>query len=85
MSSIHRVGDTPPRFEDEFPEEAQIMFDLCKERGEAKARGEKIRPIFTDYEGDSLYIEPIRVENKVGRNDRCPCGSGKKFKKCCII
>ncbi len=26
--------------------------------------------------------EPIRVENKVGRNDQCPCGSGKKFKNC---
>lgn len=23
-------------------------------------------------------------ENKVGRNDPCPCGSGKKYKKCCI-
>lgn len=22
---------------------------------------------------------------KAGRNDPCPCGSGKKFKKCCII
>ena len=21
---------------------------------------------------------------KIGRNDRCPCGSGKKFKKCCL-
>jgi hypothetical protein len=26
---------------------------------------------------------PIRAEPKVGRNDPCPCGSGKKFKKCC--
>jgi preprotein translocase subunit SecA len=26
--------------------------------------------------------EPIRVGDKVGRNDLCPCGSGKKFKKC---
>lgn len=25
----------------------------------------------------------IAVSNKVGRNDPCPCGSGKKFKKCC--
>ena len=25
---------------------------------------------------------PVRVENKVGRNDPCPCGSGKKYKKC---
>lgn len=23
------------------------------------------------------------MTNKVGRNDPCPCGSGKKFKKCC--
>ena len=25
----------------------------------------------------------IRTEKKVGRNDPCPCGSGKKYKKCC--
>lgn len=25
----------------------------------------------------------VREEPKVGRNDPCPCGSGKKFKKCC--
>lgn len=27
-------------------------------------------------------VQPIRVEKKVGRNDPCPCGSGKKFKQC---
>jgi preprotein translocase subunit SecA len=27
-------------------------------------------------------LEPIRVEKKVGRNDQCPCGSGKKYKNC---
>ena len=26
--------------------------------------------------------QPVRVEQKVGRNDPCPCGSGKKFKQC---
>jgi preprotein translocase subunit SecA len=26
--------------------------------------------------------QPVRVEQKVGRNDPCPCGSGKKFKNC---
>jgi preprotein translocase subunit SecA len=26
--------------------------------------------------------EPIRVENRIGRNDPCPCGSGKKYKNC---
>jgi preprotein translocase subunit SecA len=27
-------------------------------------------------------VAPVRVEKKVGRNDPCPCGSGKKFKQC---
>ncbi|WP_446782643.1 SEC-C metal-binding domain-containing protein, partial [Macellibacteroides fermentans] len=26
--------------------------------------------------------EPVRVEKQVGRNDACPCGSGKKYKNC---
>lgn len=30
-----------------------------------------------------LVQEPIRNENKIGRNDPCTCGSGKKYKKCC--
>jgi preprotein translocase subunit SecA len=31
---------------------------------------------------ENKRTEPIRVEKKVGRNDLCPCGSGKKFKNC---
>ncbi len=27
-------------------------------------------------------VQPVRVEKKVGRNEPCPCGSGKKFKNC---
>ena len=27
--------------------------------------------------------QPVKAEPKVGRNDLCPCGSGKKYKKCC--
>ena len=27
---------------------------------------------------------PVKAEPKIGRNDLCPCGSGKKFKKCCL-
>ncbi|MEL7598225.1 MAG: SEC-C metal-binding domain-containing protein, partial [Clostridiaceae bacterium] len=33
---------------------------------------------------DSLKHEPVRrKEEKIGRNDLCPCGSGKKYKNCC--
>lgn len=36
---------------------------------------------------DPYYAhEPyVRPEPKVGRNDPCPCGSGKKYKKCCLL
>jgi preprotein translocase subunit SecA len=27
--------------------------------------------------------QPVRRGRKVGRNEPCPCGSGKKYKKCC--
>jgi len=33
-------------------------------------------------DGRSQAQQPVRVEKKVGRNDPCPCGSGKKYKAC---
>jgi preprotein translocase subunit SecA len=32
--------------------------------------------------GGQKRVEPVRVEKKVGRNEPCPCGSGKKYKQC---
>ena len=32
---------------------------------------------------DTVKAEPVRKGKKVGPNDPCPCGSGKKYKKCC--
>ncbi len=32
--------------------------------------------------GSQQKAQPVRVEKKVGRNEPCPCGSGKKFKQC---
>ena len=35
-------------------------------------------------DGRVMGLDPIRRDSeKVGRNDPCPCGSGKKHKKCC--
>ena len=28
-------------------------------------------------------VEPIKADKKIDRNAPCPCGSGKKYKKCC--
>ncbi|HOV13150.1 MAG TPA: DUF1186 domain-containing protein [Spirochaetota bacterium] len=37
-----------------------------------------------EFMGDEIISEPIvRTSPKVGRNEPCPCGSGKKYKKCC--
>jgi preprotein translocase subunit SecA len=34
--------------------------------------------------GESAQVQQVvRASEKIGRNDRCPCGSGKKYKKCC--
>jgi hypothetical protein len=37
-----------------------------------------------DYNTKNTKNEPYRSDPKIGRNDLCPCGSGKKYKKCCI-
>ena len=43
------------------------------------------RPELPTEHLDSKYIEPAEdLMEKVGRNDPCPCGSGKKFMKCCL-
>ena len=37
-----------------------------------------------DYKKPAAANKPIVKEKKIGRNDPCPCGSGKKYKKCCL-
>jgi uncharacterized protein YecA (UPF0149 family) len=32
---------------------------------------------------DAEKVVPARIGPRVGRNDRCPCGSTKKYKRCC--
>ena len=62
------------------------MLDLCNEHG-----WQVIVGIEPDKPEDISEVQrllnppkPIQAGPKVGRNDPCPCGSGKKFKKCCM-
>lgn len=51
-----------------------------------KDENEKNNESFTfDYEKAMKVLDNLNKENiiKIGRNDPCPCGSGKKYKKCC--
>lgn len=46
---------------------------------EAALSSEKIRHLKAKYKG----VISKKSKNKIGRNDACPCGSGKKYKHCC--
>jgi hypothetical protein len=70
-AGIGPFGSTIETFESrEASLDAAIESDLL---------GEGVGP--TSYEVETPYFNPHR---DVGRNDPCPCGSGKKFKKCCL-
>ena len=48
----------------------------------APKREQLAKPIETAGDG-SMPRQPARAGAKIGRNDPCPCGSGKKYKNCC--
>ncbi|GIN70790.1 protein translocase subunit SecA [Bacillus sp. J14TS2] len=55
---------------------AEIRNNLEREE---VAKGQAVNP---KEEGGEVKRKPIRKSEKVGRNDPCPCGSGKKYKQC---
>ena len=56
---------------------------LYRVRIQTEVKQEEPKQMFTNKD-DSLVKQPKkRSEEKVGRNDPCPCGSGKKYKQCC--
>lgn len=48
-----------------------------------RSRFKRIDDNWRYVDGDIVSGPPVRKEPKVGRNEPCPCGSGKKYKKCC--
>jgi len=58
----------------------KYLFHVKLERAPERERVAK--ETSTNYD-DTLKKEPVRKEKKAGRNDPCPCGSGKKYKNCC--
>ena len=63
----------------EFTEE-----DIKKAAGKLMEREQVAKPTSTNMDSTSSSInKTVRGVKKIGRNDPCPCGSGKKYKKCC--
>lgn len=44
---------------------------------------EEVKNIKTNDGKEGVKSKPKKADKKVGRNDLCPCGSGKKYKQCC--
>ncbi|HET7412595.1 MAG TPA: SEC-C metal-binding domain-containing protein, partial [Pararhizobium sp.] len=61
--------------------------ELSNWSGYAKSEsGEDVASRLISDERDFLLREPATNPHRdVGRNDPCPCGSGKKYKKCCLV
>lgn len=63
----------------------KMMFTTVVRRREDVERQAVAKITATSSGGgdESVKKEPVRKAKKVGPNDPCPCGSGKKYKKCC--
>jgi len=66
-------------------ETTRRLFLFRIQRNEAPKR-EKVAKVTAASSGDDKSVKkvPMKKKNKVGRNDPCPCGSGKKYKNCCL-
>jgi preprotein translocase subunit SecA len=56
--------------------------ERARQQEEARRRQAKEHNLVYGSGGDGTVVQRRREVAKVGRNDPCPCGSGKKFKKC---
>jgi HEAT repeat protein len=73
---FRRIEDLAAGFELDEVEIVQLALDQ-------RLMQHGLKPVFyADPEDEETAPQPARTD-KVGRNDPCPCGSGKKYKKCC--
>jgi Predicted metal-binding protein related to the C-terminal domain of SecA len=82
---------------DEITEDSEVTIDIDTEKLYMNMVGCNAEWLYTLPEWDNIYDKETRdalykkektshtvvKAPKVGRNDPCPCGSGKKYKKCC--
>jgi preprotein translocase subunit SecA len=71
----------------EGKEQKTDMRNMNMNKAQIDAAGDDYAANQNDYydpsgNSEAVKQEPIRVEPKIGRNDACPCGSGKKYKNC---
>ena len=83
--SVEKGGPADTEGTVEF--EASYMRDGLKDVHHEKAKFKKDNAENSQWLYDEGHITPrtvVRTAPKTGRNDPCPCGSGKKYKHCCL-
>ncbi len=63
-------------------ETLNIVFSLRLMKGAEEIPKQERKVLYLRH-GEEPSRKPIKKQKKIGRNDPCPCGSGKKYKKCC--
>jgi len=97
IDGIHEAVDGLPPLE-EIEEDTPIVIDIEFERLYKQMVAYKADELYSLAEWEEIFPKErqkelyqeqkrshtiVRNEAKIGRNDACPCGSGKKYKKCC--
>ncbi len=83
--AIYRIqgADMFDQMVDDIKEDTVRQILAVIPRPQATERVQVAKPTSEGFGGDKPIVrKPVTVK-KVGRNDPCPCGSGKKYKKCC--
>ena len=87
--AIYRIegADMFDRMIDDIKEDTVRQILGVVPRVQSTARVEVAKPTMAGFEGSGAakVVRKPAESKKVGRNDPCPCGSGKKYKKCCGI
>lgn len=60
-----------------------MLYNLKLEEDKTPKRERVAQPTKASHGEDQPKQETAKADKKVGRNDPCPCGSGKKYKNCC--
>jgi uncharacterized protein YecA (UPF0149 family) len=76
MEDKYMINNDVRPIEEVDPEFASLVYDIANKKYQYGYRA-----LIQNDQGIYLVPCPVAVE-KIGRNDICPCGSGKKFKKC---
>lgn len=97
INYLDQIGVTFPT-EKALTEALHLIVDLYNNTRLWANNGFTPREMFEKYEKPNLKSlpdesdglnssinQPFHSRKKVGRNDPCPCGSGKKYKKCCLV